>query len=137
MGLCLAALNILTGNHNYKPALLLKWEQFSLNAIHVQNPSNDQVDHAGAHGIIGLTFFVKTALFLEGYYGKTNLEGAQIDCVMNVCEEVMECAAPIYRYQGPGAFDKERFMVDVSKKGAVFTSFRPKLMHPGRVPLAS
>ena len=63
---------------------------------------------------MGLTFFVKTVLFLVGYYGKTNLEAAQIDCIMNVCEELHLRAHPIYRYQGPGAFDKERFMVEVS-----------------------
>ena len=34
---------------------------------------------------------------------------------MDVCDDVMKRAAPIYEYQGPGAFDKARFVVEVSE----------------------
>lgn len=47
-----------------------------------------------------------------GFYGQTNLEGAQIDCVMDVCEDVIVKAGDIYHYQGPGQFDPDRFRVE-------------------------
>ncbi|XP_072031503.1 hematopoietic prostaglandin D synthase-like [Amphiura filiformis] len=47
-----------------------------------------------------------------GYYGKTNLEAAQIDSVMDVCDDIHIAARPIYRYQGAGEFDPKKYEVE-------------------------
>ena len=53
-------------------------------------------------------------IFCTGFYGKTSLEAAQIDCIIDVCDDIITKGGDIYHYQGPGQFDKDRFVVEVS-----------------------